>query len=186
MSAPPLNISTLLLRREDTLLAMQEAKRNPWLCVGLDSTIMPCMLEAPPPWIPKEGDSLPARDGNLLVLRREAIQAATSWPWLLCVLERPQAGLLQERPSSVGAFAHFGRRVFVYCALLCWRAGRAHSAVDENGFPLRLLSAQTLARASMAMRMAPTGPKLGAYRRAHAPISNNAIQTLGMEPNTAA
>lgn len=185
MSEKLTHASALLLRREDTLLAMREAKKNPWLCVGLDSAIMPCMLEAPPAWIPQEGARLPARDGTLVVLRRETIQAATAWPWLLCALERPRAGLLQERPSSVGAFAHFGRRAFVYCALLCWREGRTRSAVDENGFPLRLLSASTLARATMSMKMAPAGAKLGAYRRAHAPVSNHAPETLGTEPSAA-
>lgn len=166
MSEKQPSASALLLRREDALLAMREAKRNPWLCVGLDSAIMPCMLEAPPPWIPKEGERMPARDGSLLVLRKENIQAATPWPWLLCVLERRSDGVLQERPSSVGALAHFARRAFVYSALLCWREGRSRSAVDENGSPLRLVSAFDLARAAMAMRMAPAAPKLGTYRRA--------------------
>lgn len=157
----------LLLRREDAALALREAQRNPWLCAGLDSSILPAMLEAPPLWLPKQGERLALGSTTLLVLRRAQVQPQTLWPWLLCAQEKTQAANVVERPSSLGALAAFSRRIFIYCSLLSWKAGRSTTCVDELGNPLRLIPAIDLARAAMAMR---TAPKLSAFRAArHAP-----------------
>lgn len=161
-----MNSQPLVLRRDQAELAMREARKRPWLCAGLDTSILPAMLAAPPAWIPKQGDRVTSRDGSYLVLRREAIQPQTAWPWLLCVLDRPHQTV--ARPDSTKTFSHspaFVERARLYASLLSWRAGRARPCVDESGHPLKLISASELARASLQMSH---GPKLAAFRSARA------------------
>ena len=178
MDTPGSMRGTLLLRREDAALAMSEAQRLPWLCVGFDSAMLPIMLDPPPPWIPQAGDRMPSSAGSLLVLRRALIQPRTAWPWLLCAVERKSCrgsyARMDERSSSIRDFSHFSRRAFVYCALLCWRAGRSRSTVDEQGATLRLVTAQELARAAMAMAPLPSlplgpGAKIASFRAKRIP-----------------
>lgn len=160
----------LLLRRKDAAIAMNEAKRNPWLCMGLNTSMLPAMLQPPPAWIPRQGEHLAARNGSLVVLKRVLVQPQTSWPWLLCALDQSTVqGIMTERPSSIGTFAHFGRRAFLYCALLCWHPGRSRLTVDEHGSPLRLITASDLARAVLSM-----SPKLSSTPR----LSNSTLFTF--------
>ena len=166
---PPMNKRlgiALFLRREDAKIAFDEAKRHPWLCSGLDSSITQAMLAAPPVWLPKTGDRWDSPEGSYFVLRREALQSKTLWPWLLCALERSDDTAGAEGPISLGEQAFFSRRVFIYCSLLCWKAGRARACVDELGHSLRLISAGELAN---AFAITPkSAPKLAGYRLAKA------------------
>lgn len=156
----------LVLRRDQAELAMREARKRPWLCAGLDTSILPAMLCPPPGWIPKQGDRITSREGSYLVLRREAIQPQTAWPWLLCVLDRPhQIGTRHAPTGPFSPLPTFAERSRLYASLLSWRAGRARPCVDESGNPLKLISASELARASLQMSH---GPKLAAFRTARA------------------